>query len=590
MIHPQRMKKSILRNIIAGGALLLLLAALYLTVTGGWGSLARGSTPLILEIDLEEPLPETSDSLLAGLGLEEPLSLRGAIEALERATHDRRVKVLVARINAGQAGLAGYQELRDAIVRFRSSGKRAIAFAETFGEVAPSNGSYYLATAFDEIYLQPTGDLGLTGLRAESQFFRGTYDKLGVTPRGGHRHEYKNALNAHTEKEFTPAHRESLESLLTSQYSQIVRGISERRRIAEPQLRELINGGPYLAKGALDSGLVDGLLYRDEAYAKARAIAGSNSDLLYLHKYRKREGGGFDKGTQVAVITGAGPVQRGKSDFNLLSNDTIMGSDTVTAAFRAAADDDKVKAIIFRVDCPGGSVVASDAILREAGRARKNGKPVIVSMGNLGASGGYYVALDADRIIAQPGTITGSIGVVRLKLLTRDFWKMLGITYGEVETARNASMWSSLADFSPEQETKFNAWLDHVYSDFTAKVAAARRLPIERVREIAKGRVWTGEQALELGLIDDLGGWHTSIAAARSAAGLKVDAPVKLVDFPKKQSLLEKLLKTPRNSDHAKLFAQSAAALRPIIGLAKQLGIYGPPPGVVQMTDFEITH
>ena len=581
------MKKPILRNFVIAAALLLVLGALYLTFTGSWHSLA-GRKPVILELDLEQPIVETPNSLMASLGVSESLTLRSAVETLERASRDRQVKVLVARINTGVGGLARNQELRDAVIRFRASGKKAIAFAETFGEVAASNGGYYLATAFDEIYLQPTGDLGLTGLRAESQFVRGTFDKLGVTPRGGHRHEYKNALNAYTETQLTPAHRESLESLLGSQFSQMVRGISERRRIPEEQLRALVNEGPYLAKEALQAGFVDGLLYRDQIYAKARELAGEGAELLYLQKYRKREGGGFDNGAHVAVITGSGAVQRGESEFNFMLNDNIMGSDTVTAAFRAAADDGRVKAIIFRVDCPGGSVVASDAILREAGRARKKGKPVIVTMGNLGASGGYYVALDADRVLAQPGTITGSIGVVRVKLLTRELWSKLGITYGEVETARNASMWSGLADYSPDQQAKFDGWLDHVYADFTAKVAAARRLPLEHVQEIAKGRVWTGEQALELGLIDEVGGWHASIAAARHAAGLKPDAPVKLVDFPKKKSPLERLLHKPKNSDHATILAQVAEAIRPAVSLAKQLGIYGDTPGVVEMPALEI--
>ena len=576
------MKKPILRNISIAAALLLVLGALYLTVTGSWSKLGRRH-PLIIELDLEQPLVEKPNSLMASLGVSEPLSLRGAIETLERASHDPHVKVLVARINTGAAGLARNQELRDAVMRFRASGRKAIAFAETFGEVAPSNGGYYLATAFDEIYLQPTGDLGLTGLRAESPFYRGTFDKLGMTPRGGHRHEYKNALNTYTQTELTTAHRESLESLLGSQFSQMVRGISERRKISEAKLRELVNSGPYLAKEALHAGFVDGLLYRDEVYAKAHEIAGQKAELLYLDKYRKRAGGAFDKGAHVAVITGSGAVQRGESEFNFMLNDSVMGSDTLTAAFRAAADDDKVKAIIFRVDCPGGSVVASDAILREAGRARKKGKPVIVTMGNLGASGGYYVALDADRVLAQPGTITGSIGVLRMKLVTREFWNKLGMTYGEVETARNASIWSAQADYSPEQQGKLDAWLDHVYAEFTGKVAASRRLPIERVQEIAKGRVWTGEQALELGLIDEVGGWHASIAAARSAARLKSDAPVKLVDFPKKQSIVERLLKKPKNSEHATILAQVAESIRPAVSLAKQLGVYGHTQGVLEM-------
>jgi protease-4 len=342
-----------------------------------------------------------------------------------------------------------------------------------------------------------------------------------VTPRGGHRHEYKNALNTYIEKEFTPAHRESLQGLVDLQFEQIVRAISERRRIPQPEVQWLVDRAPYVAQAALDARLVDGLLYRDEVYEKARAIAGTKSELRFLQSYRKKNPGPYAKGSKIAVIVGSGAVLRGESTSNFLTGDATMGSDTVAAAFRTAAEDPQVKAIIFRVDCPGGSYVASDTILREATRARQKGKPVVVTMGTAAASGGYFVSMNADRIIAQPGTMTGSIGVLRVKLLTREFWNKLGITYGEVATAQNASIWSGLADFSPEEQGKFDEWLDRIYVDFTQKVASGRRLPLERVQEIAKGRVWLGETALQLGLVDELGGWHESIAAARALAGLK---------------------------------------------------------------------
>ena len=293
-MHDGRMKKSIFRNLTAAYALIAVLGLLYLAF-GGWGNLMGRWRPLVLEIDLEQPLPEAEDSLLADLGLADGMSLRAAVETLEGAARNPRVKVLVARINSGAAGLARYQELRDAVTRFRAAGKRAIAYAETFGETAPSNGAYYLATAFDEIYLQPTGDFGLTGLRTEPQFLRGTFDKLGITPRGGHRYEYKNALNTYTERELTPPHREAVETMLGSQFDQIVRGIAERRGIPEPEVRALVDAGPHSARGALEARLVDGLLYRDEVYAKAREIAGEGADLLFLQKYRKRHGGGSTK-------------------------------------------------------------------------------------------------------------------------------------------------------------------------------------------------------------------------------------------------------------------------------------------------------
>jgi protease-4 len=381
------MKKPILRNLSIAAVLLLVLGALYLTVTGSWGSLA-GRKPVILELDLEQPIVESSNSLMASLGVSESLT---CAERSKHSSAPRAIRTSKSSSRESTPALPGSRATRSCAMRSPDSARRARRRSrsprpsERWRRGTPAIISRPLST---RIYLQPTGDVGLTGLRVESQFVRGTFDKLGVTPRGGHRHEYKNALNTYTHTELTPAHRESLESLLGSQFSQMVRGISERRGIPEEQMRELVNGGPYLAKEALQARLVDALLYRDEVYAKAHEIAGKSAELLYVQKYRKREGGGFDRGAHVAVITGTGAVLRGKSEFNFLLNENVMGADTLTAAFRAAADDDKVKAIIFRVDCPGGSVVASDAILREAGRARKKGKPVIVTMGNLGASGG----------------------------------------------------------------------------------------------------------------------------------------------------------------------------------------------------------
>ena len=564
------------KNIIAVTALVVVFALAYLLFGGGLQKLRDSSgNPIVLEVDFDDLIKEdASDSPLKALGLDDSSTLQDTLAALEAGAKDKRVKILVARLGTGAMGIAQRQDVRDAVERFRKAGKKAYAFSETFGEVANGTGNYYLATAFDKIFLQPSGDVGLTGTIAETQFFRGTLEKLDVGLRGGQRHEYKNALNTFTESNMTPPHREAMEALLRSVQQQLVTGIAQGRKMSAEQAQNLVDNGPYLAQQALEANLVDKLQYRDEVYDAAKKEAGDDARLLYLHSYLKKRGSPYKEGETIAVIYGVGGVQRGESSDNPLTGSTVMGSDTVTKAFRAAADDDKVKAIIFRVDCPGGSYVASDAILREVARARKKGKPVVVTMGNLAASGGYFVSLSADRVLAQPGTITGSIGVLGFKLLTNGLWGKGGVTWDSVQSAKNANMWSSHSDYTPEQMAKFNAWLDRVYEDFTDKVATGRKLPKERVLEIAKGRVWSGQDALGLGLVDELGGFTRAIEVAREVAKIAADKDVKLVRFPKAKTIFEQLSgDKPENSETAALRAlvRAFAPLRPALQILEKM-------------------
>ncbi len=432
----------------------------------------------ILELDLEVPLreeraagPASALGLLDGRGP----TLREAVDTIERAARDRRVSALFARI--GQAsGLGQVQELRDAVATFRASGKPTIAFSETFGEFSAGNGSYYLATAFDEIALQPSGDVNLTGLMASVTFVRGALDKVGVVPRLGHRREYKTAMNVLTETGFTPAHRESLASVVDSQFDQIVQGVSEQRRMTKDAVRGLIDAGPFSATAGLDAGLVDRVAYRDEVIADLKERVGEGAVLLDGGGYTKRSRPRRSKGDSVALILGVGSIRRGRSGgFNPLDRRRSMGSDTIASAFRAAIDDKRVKAILFRIDSPGGSYVASDTIWRETVRARHAGKPVIVSMGNVAGSGGYFVAMAADKIVAQPGTITGSIGVFAGKPVTAELRTKLGLATEEVHSGAHATMWSDALDYSPAAWDRVQSFLDRAYEDFTDKAAARAR-------------------------------------------------------------------------------------------------------------------
>jgi protease-4 len=566
------------------------LVALGITFAIGFmsgGTLGSVPSRVLLEADFEQPLEEwmPDDPVSRAFGGEMPTT-RDVVDALDRAAKDERVAGLVARVGSASMGLAQIQEVRDAVARFRASGKFAVAWSETFGEFGAGNGAYYLASSFDEIYLQPSGDLGLTGLMYESPFLKGTFEKLGVVPRMDHRYEYKNAMNVYTETKYNEPHREAMEALMRSQFGQIVRGIAASRKMPEADVRKAFDDGPFLGQQAVDAKLVDGLFYRDEVYAKAKQRAGGGAKLLYLETYLDRAGRPHASGKKIALIYGVGAVQRGSGGFSPLTG-TAMGSDAVSAALRAAREDDDVRAVVFRVDSPGGSYVASDAIWRETILTKQAGKPVIVSMGNLAGSGGYFVAMSADKIVAQPGTITASIGVLGGKLVTTEMWKKIGLSWDEVHTSDPSTMFTGTADYTPKQWDKFQQWLDRVYVDFTTKVAEGRKLPKDKVLAIAKGRIWSGEEGKDLGLVDELGGLDVALKLAKEAAKIPAGDEVDVVVFPRKRSLLEALgRKRPESSDNeawARAAVQMAQELQPAIAALRAAGVLVQAPAVLAM-------
>jgi protease-4 len=409
---------------------------------------------------------------------------------------------------------------------------------------------------------------------------------LGTRFRGDHRYEYKNALNTFTETKYTPPHKEAMEKVMNSWVGQLKDGICTARQIPPDQFQSALDKGPYLGKEAVDAKLVDGLAYRDEVYDQVKKKAGSDAEFLYLDKYLDRAGRPHDKGKTIALIYGAGGVARGKSEYNAVNGSQTMGSDTVAAAFRAAVADKDVKAILFRVDSPGGSYVASDTIWREVVNARKAGKPVIVSMGDLAGSGGYFVAMAADKIVAQPGTITASIGVLGGKILSEGFWDKVGISWDEVHNGANATMFTGVQDYTPAEWQRFEAWLDRVYVDFTSKVADGRKLPKDKVLEIAKGRIWSGEDAKGLGLVDELGGFDTALNLAKKSANIAEKEEVKIVVFPHKKTLLESILQRegPDNSEKeatgaAAVMNQMLHVVQPVAREMHALGVDAKEPG-----------
>jgi protease-4 len=495
----------------------------------------RRNAALILELDLTDGIVEgqPADPVSALLSMRRT-HLRDVLGGLRRARTDPRVKALIVKIGGHRIGLAMAQELRDAVRAFRDSGKLTVAWAESFGEVSRGTVPYYLATVFERIYMQPSGDLALTGVALEEPFFNEALGKIGVTPRFAKRHEYKTAANTFMERAYTPEHEEMSGRLVASAGEQVVEGVATGRGLPEERVRELIDRAPLLGAEALEAGLVDKLAYRDEVYAEVRAaVADENARLRYIARYNRTQGLAKrlprPQQDAVALIQGQGPIRLGRSGRSAMPGQgSSIGSETIAAAFRAAVKDERITAIVFRVDSPGGSYVASDTIWREVVLARKAGKPVIVSMGNVAASGGYFVAAPATVIVAQPGTLTGSIGVVVGKPVIGDLLDRLGIGLGSVEQGAHARMFAPTRDFTEDEWTRVNHFLDRVYDDFVGKVAEGRDLPRERVDSMARGRVWTGADAHERGLVDELGGLNLALELARKKSGLAADAPVRV--------------------------------------------------------------
>lgn len=509
------------------------------------GSLGRRRPlrpPIVLAVDLSHPVAdEPAASPLARVLTARRPSLRELLDTLGVAMEDRQVRAVLVRVEHPARTWAHAEELRDAITALRHRGKHTVAHAQSLGESGEGTLAYYVATAFDEIHLQPTGDVGLTGSAVVTPFVADLLDKAGVVPQFDHRHEYKSASNVFTERGYTEAQREATDRIVASRHEHLVAAIAAGRGVSPDRATELVDQGPRGGAAALSAGLVDRLAYRDETVVAVREGAGTHARLMPLSAYRaarRLHDLWPRRRTRVALIHGHGAIRIGRSRRSLTGATT--GSDSVVMAFQQAIRDRRVKAVLFRVDSPGGSAAASDAICRAVVRARDAGKPVVVSMGSVAGSGGYWVSLAADRIMAAPGTLTGSIGVLSGKLVTRGLGEKLGVTSDEAHRGTFALMYSSSQEFTADQRERMNAFLDRVYEEFVDRVASGRAMDPRLVHEYARGRVWTGSDAAARGLVDEVGGYRQALAGVRSLLGLADDASVRLRVLPR-QSLAQRL-------------------------------------------------
>lgn len=512
----------------------------FLAIIAGWMLVARGPqvadhSTLILRIGGNLVETQPNDVIGQVTGGMRAQTVRGYVEVLQKAKTDERIdSVLIVPTGFESPYWGKIQEIRDAVIDFRKSGKRVNAYLEYGGDR-----EYYLATAADRIFLLPTSPLDVKGLASYDVFLRGTIDKIGAQADFERIGEYKTAVNQLTEHGYTPPHREMSESLNRDMFEQLTRGIAEGRKKRVEDVKALIDDGPFLPEQALKAGLVDKLAYEDQlddlgATTKA-TVEGEN----YARGRRRSLAA---RAPRIAVIYLSGVIASGKGGFDPLNGD-VVGSVTLLKAIRAVRADTSVRGIVLRIDSPGGSSTASDVIWRElvVTRDQKPGRPLVASMSDLAASGGYYLAMAAPQIVAQPATLTGSIGIFGGKFVTGGTYQKLGANIQSVSIGRNAEMESPVRPFTDSERAKLREELRSFYDQWIQKVATARKMPAARVEELARGRVWTGAQARQNGLVDALGGLDRAVALAKEKAGIPADTDVELVNYPPRKTLFELL-------------------------------------------------
>jgi protease-4 len=521
---------------------------------------ARSTLVLRLSGDLAEGGP--GDVFGQFLPVRRATTVRTVVENLRKARVDPRIStLLVVPSGFTTPYWAKLQEVHDAIVDFRRSGKQAIAYMEYGGQP-----EYYVATACDRIFMVPTSTLDLTGVASYLLFLRGTLDKIGAVPDMIHVGDFKTATNQLTEKNLTPAHREMVNWLNRDFYDQIVRAVADGRKKAEGEVRQLLDEGPFLPEDALRAGLVDDLAYEDQVRDRLKPAGGHvDQNRLTLEEYDRVSPTslGLNKGQRIAVIYAAGTITSGRSGYDPLAGPSV-GSETLVEYIRKVRDDRSIRAVVLRVDSPGGGAVASDVIWRELTLLRDATpkRPLVVSMSDLAASGGYYIAMAAPTIVAEPGTLTGSIGIYGGKIATGGTYGKLGANIESVSIGRYAEIDSPVRPYTPEERAKIDAQLQAFYEQFVEKVAQSRHMPPERIDAIAQGRVWTGRQAKDLRLVDALGGLDKAVALAKQQANIPAGTEVELVIYPSRRTLYE-LLSTQFGG------GEEAARLDAALGLGK---------------------
>jgi protease-4 len=545
--------------IFAALLIVAIIAVVYAAKTMGRPDVPDNSV-LVLDISGELPDYVAEEPLAKAVGIKQQQSFTSLMTQLRKAKVDQRIGAVLLDVNFPGIGWGKAFELREAIADFKSSGKPVYSYMQM-----GTNREYYIASAADKVFLPPTGDIYINGFAAEAMFYKGSLDKLGIEadviqigPK------YKNAPDRYTRKEMSDGQREVLNAVLDEYFDRYTSAVAESRKKSVDDVKSLIDGAPYNANQAKSLGLIDDALYREQVDNELKTALGYKTD----EKLRTIRGSsyrdvpsdtlGLNNGSKVAVIYASGAINVGHSSNGPLSGE-MVGSDTLVEAITEATDDKSIKAIVIRVDSPGGSALASDLIWHAIENAKAK-KPVVVSMADVAASGGYYIACNANKIVAEPSTITGSIGVFMGKPVVKGLYDWLGVTNEYVMRGKNAGIFRETEKWTPEEREKMVQQTNSIYFDnFVPKVSKGRQKSAEEVNALGQGRVWTGTQAKGNGLIDEFGGLEKAISIAKQLAELPADKDVKRIVLPEPKPWFESFFSDDSSSDAKE--AQTAAIL-----------------------------
>ncbi|GAA0560168.1 signal peptide peptidase SppA [Rhizomicrobium electricum] len=523
------------------GILKFILAVILIVIVVVLIAMARSDglpRAMVLTLDLRKEIVD-SDPAKFSLG-NKPLSMMDIVLGLDTAERDSRVKGIYVRVGSGNLPIARAEEIKSALKKFRASGKFVIVHAQDFE--GSGLGDYLAATAGDQIWMQPKSAFYPAGAGGGEIFLKGVFDKIKAQPQIAKRKEYKSAADMYMEAGMTKEDREQLVALLTSWYDVAVADSAKDRKIAVDAMKAAFEASPQFTEDAKERKLIDKIGYDDDALGAALAKAGDGADQVTLAQFLStKPDNSFGSGPQIALIEAAGEIVNGSAKQGPFGGDAVIAGDDMAKAIREATKDNDIKAIILRVDSPGGSVSASDQILDAVKKAQASGKPVVVSMGYLAASGGYYISLSANKIVAEPGTITGSIGVLTGKVAFGNTLGLIGAKGENVGVGKNALINSSLDPYTPEQWESVNHQADVIYDDFTRKVAAGRKLPLEKVQDVARGRIWSGTDAKERGLVDKLGGFWDAADIAKQLSGIPKGDRVTFKVYPRQKSFFQSI-------------------------------------------------
>ena len=527
------------------GLILFVIVVPIVLIIAAAASSSEPATPAnaVLELDLREGITDqVSNNPFAAFG-GSGLSVVGIVDTLAQAEKDDHVKVLLVRLPEAGLAPAAADEIRQAVRRFRASGKPVIAHSQGFQPIGTVISSYMVGAAASELWMQNTANFQATGFSADSVFLARAFEKYGVRAEFEQRYEYKNAVNEYTQSDYTGPHREAMTAWMTSIYGSALANAAFDRKVEAPALKATIEAGPYSATQALQLKLIDKIGQVEEAEAEAKRRAGNGADIIEFSDYASSQGERMGAGRDaIAIVGGEGAIMTGTGGGGGFGGGSSIASDATAEALYDAIEDDSVKAIVFRVSSPGGSPEASEQILAAVRAAKAAGKPVVVSMGDYAASGGYWISSEANWIVAQPSTLTGSIGVFGGKFVVSEALGRFGVDLrGLTVGGQYSDAFSPSSGFSESQRAAFSASMDRTYEEFVQRVSTGRRIPIARVREIARGRVWTGAQGKTLGLVDQLGGLTEAIGKARELAEIPENQSVRFKRFPEPQSPWEAL-------------------------------------------------